>query len=62
MFSATSGDEAKRYLSPFKYFDNVFIMENSSFELSYLITGAVIIIVAIAASYFIYAKKDIHAV
>jgi ABC-2 type transport system permease protein len=59
MFSA---DEAKRYLSPFKYFDTAYIMENSSYETSFLITGAIIIILAIAASYYIYGKKDIHSV
>lgn len=59
MFSA---DEAKRYLSPFKYFDTAYIMEKSNYEVSFLITGAVVIIVAIAASFIIYAKKDIHSV
>lgn len=62
MFSATSGDEAKRYLSPFKYFDNSYIMEHASFETPFLIVGVVIIILAIAASYLVYVKKDIHAV
>ena len=59
MFSA---DEAKRYLSPFKYFDTAYIMENASYEASFLITGAALMILAIGASYFIYAKKDIHSV
>ncbi|MFP7298501.1 ABC transporter permease subunit [Neobacillus niacini] len=62
MFSATSGDEVKRYLSPFKYFDTTYIIEKSGYELSFLITGAVFIIAAIGASLFIYAKKDIHSV
>ncbi|WP_042464077.1 ABC transporter permease subunit [Neobacillus dielmonensis] len=62
MLSATSGDEAKRYLSPFKYFDSSYIMEHTSFEASYLITGLGIVVAAILASYFIFVKKDIHAV
>lgn len=62
MFSATSGDEIKRYLSPFKYFDTAYIIENSSYEASFLIIGAVIMIAAIGASFFIYVKKDIHSV
>lgn len=62
MISATTGDEAKRYLSPFKYFDTAYILEHSSYETAFLIAGAVIIILAIAASYFVYTKKDIHAV
>jgi ABC-2 type transport system permease protein len=62
MFSATSGDEVKRYLSPFKYFDTAYIIEKSSYEASFLITGAVVIVLAIGASFLIYAKKDIHSV
>jgi ABC-2 type transport system permease protein len=60
--SATSGDEAKRYISPFKYFDTAYIIEQSSYETSFLIVGAVIMILFIAVSYLIYTKKDIHAV
>lgn len=62
MFSDTTGDEVKRYFSPFKYFDTAYIMKHSSYETTFLIAGAVIIILAIAASYVVYSKKDIHAV
>lgn len=62
MFSSTTGEEAKRYISPFKYFDTAYIIKHASFESTFLIVGAVIIIIAIAASYFVYAKKDIHSV
>jgi ABC-2 type transport system permease protein len=62
MFSSTTGEQAKRYLSPFKYFDTAYIIKHSSYEGTFLLVGAVIIILAIVASYFVYAKKDIHAV
>jgi ABC-2 type transport system permease protein len=62
MFSSTSGDEVKRYLSPFKYFDTAYLIEKSGYEASFLITGAVVIVIAIGISFFIYAKKDIHSV
>jgi ABC-2 type transport system permease protein len=62
MFSSTTGEEAKRYISPFKYFDTAYIIKQASFESTFLIVGAVIIILAITASYFVYAKKDIHSV
>lgn len=62
MLSGTTGEEAKRYLSPFKYFDTAYIIKHSSYEASFLAAGAVIIILAVAASYFVYLKKDIHAV
>jgi ABC-2 type transport system permease protein len=62
MFSSTTGDEAKRYLSPFKYFDTAFILNHSGYEASFLIVGGGFIVLAIAASYVVYVKKDIHAV
>jgi ABC-2 type transport system permease protein len=62
MFFETTGDEAKRYISPFKYFDTAYIMKHSSYESAFLIAGAVIIILAVAASYIVYAKKDIQSV
>lgn len=62
MFSAATGDEAKRYISPFKYFDTAYIIENASFETAYFLTELMIIIVAILASYMVYRKKDIHSV
>nr|WP_274856843.1 ABC transporter permease subunit [Bacillus methanolicus] len=62
MLSSTAEDEALRYLSPFKYFDTDYIIKNSGYETSFLIVGIGIIVASIVASYFIYAKKDIHAV
>jgi ABC-2 type transport system permease protein len=62
MLSGASGEEAKRYISPFKYFDTAYIMKHASYESSFLIAGAIIIILALVASYFVYTKKDIHAV
>ncbi|EKN69257.1 ABC transporter permease [Neobacillus bataviensis LMG 21833] len=62
MLSSTSGEDVKRYFSPFKYFDTAYIIKHSGFEASFLIAGAIVMMLAIAASYFFYTKKDIHAV
>ncbi|PLS03406.1 ABC transporter permease subunit [Neobacillus cucumis] len=62
VISDTSGNDVKRYISPFKYFDNTYIIKHASYEASFLIAGLVIVVVAITASYRIYTKKDIHAV
>jgi len=59
---ATGENDAARFISPFKYFDINDIIKNARYEAQYLIAGAIITIVAIAASYIIYTKKDIHAV
>ena len=58
----TKSDDLARYFFPFKYFDNAYILKNSSYEMPYLVMGAIIVIVAITATYIIYKKKDIHAV
>ena len=62
MFSSNTGEEAKRYLSPFKYFDTAYIIEHSSYEATFLMAGAVIMILLFAVSYYVYVKKDIHSV
>lgn len=58
---ATGNDDKARYFSPFKYFESSYILKNASYELPYLITGAVIMVATIVISYIIYAKKDIHS-
>lgn len=55
-------DDAARYLSPFKYFDNTYIIRHSAYETPYLLAGAVIVVVSILVTYIVYIKKDIHAV
>lgn len=62
MLSDPASDDAKRYISPFKYFDTAYIMKHSSFEGEFLLAGGIIILIAVILSYFIYAKKDIHSV
>ncbi|MBM7653908.1 ABC transporter permease subunit [Neobacillus cucumis] len=62
VISETSGDDVKRYISPFKYFDHIYIMKHANYEEPFLIVGAIMVVAAIVASYFIYAKRDIHAV
>jgi ABC-2 type transport system permease protein len=62
LIATGKNDEMARYLSPFKYFDITHIIQHSAYEASYMITGAVIVVIALIATYVIYAKKDIHAV
>jgi ABC-2 type transport system permease protein len=59
---ATGKNDVTRFFFPFKYFNFPTIIKNASYEAPYLITGAVIVVVSIAAAYFIYTRKDIHAV
>ncbi|WP_010244216.1 ABC transporter permease subunit [Acetivibrio cellulolyticus] len=56
------GEEKVRYISPFRYFDAAYIIQNAAYEASYVIAGIIFVISAIVGSYLIYKKKDIHAV
>jgi len=62
MFSDTTGEDAKRYLSPFKYYDTAYILKHAEYEAAFLFAGVVIIIIAVISSYVVYTKKDIHSV
>ncbi|GGL61118.1 ABC transporter permease subunit [Sporolactobacillus putidus] len=62
IIAAGKDNAAARFISPFKYFDMTYIIKHTGYEPSYLIAGAGIVIAAIAISYIIYVKKDIHAV
>lgn len=62
LLASGKDSETARFASPFRYFDIAYIIKNASYEASYFITGAVIVVAAVAASYMVYIKKDIHAV
>ena len=62
LLSTGKNDALIRFLSPFKYFDTVYIIQNTSYELSYLLLGVIIVAAGIITSYIVYKNKDIHAV
>jgi len=60
IFDSIIGSKAVRYLTPFKFFDNQYIINNGSYELSFLVLEVVFLIAAILAAYYYYLKRDIH--
>ena len=62
MITSIGGDGAKRFLSPFQYFDRNYIMDHASYEIPYVIAGAAIVAATVIVSYVVYLKKDIHTV
>jgi len=56
------GEERVRYLSPFRYFDPAYIIKHAAYETSFVVVGIIFFIAAIAISYLVYIKKDVHAV
>lgn len=49
-----------RWVSPFRYFDPVYMIGEGGLEAEYVLVVAAFTILAIAATYVIFAKKDIH--
>lgn len=50
-----------RYLLPFQYFDNQYIIQNGALEPRFLIIGAAAATAAVVIAYAVYIRKDIHA-
>jgi len=57
MCASVIGEEAIRYITPFKYFDFPYIIKNGSYEVRFIILQIVLIVIALIASYVIYVKK-----
>ena len=58
-FSGILGDVKLEYLSPFKHFDPGKIIRDLQYDMPVLIMDALIVIVAIGVSYWLYQKRDI---
>lgn len=62
MLGSVVSDKAVSYITPFKYFDPLYIIRNSAYETIYVIISAAIIVLSAAASLTAYSLKDIHTV
>jgi ABC-2 type transport system permease protein len=49
-----------RYVSPFKYFDPVFMLRESRLEFGFVLLSFIIIAVALVGTYFSYSKRDLY--
>jgi ABC-2 type transport system permease protein len=61
MLGSVLGNKAVRYVTPFKFYDPAYIVKHGSYEGRFIAIEIVFIIVAVAASYSIFAKKDIRS-
>ncbi len=55
------GQDAVRFLSPFRYFDSGYIIKNGSLETGYLALEVAIVVLAVVATYIVYLKRDVRA-
>jgi len=50
-----------RYVTPFKFYDTNYIINNAALETKFLLIEAVFVVAAIALCFVIYLKKDVRA-
>jgi ABC-2 type transport system permease protein len=62
LLAADDSGSAARVLSPFQYFSPAYVVEHAGYETPFLLLGAVVVAIGAALTYFIYIRKDIHAV
>jgi len=61
LFGSVIGDEAIRYVTPFKYVDLLEVVTSQSYELPHIIVWASIVIVGFVLSWIIYTRRDVRA-
>ena len=49
-----------KYFTPFKYFDAGELFRSGKMDVTYLLLSAAIIVVCVAAAYWIYSKRDLY--
>lgn len=58
---AVVGNEEVRWVTPFKFFDPVYIVQHDALEGRFLVLETVLVVVFVAATYMIFVKKNIRA-
>ena len=61
-FSGVFGDIALELITPFKHLDPNYIVQHSAYNLPLVLLNMTITIISLAASYWLYTHRDIHAV
>jgi len=63
-FSVISGLSDKveflKYFSPFKYFDPAMLLNESRFDLTFVLLSAGIVVASLVGGYFAYSKRDLY--
>ncbi|MCP8970331.1 ABC transporter permease subunit [Ectobacillus ponti] len=62
MLGSAFDEEAVRYATPFRYYDAAYIIRHGAYEPIFLVMEGIIVIAAVAGAYWMYQKKDVHAV
>jgi ABC-2 type transport system permease protein len=61
-FSGMLGEVKLEYITPFKQLDPAYIVKNAAYNTPLLLLNVAVTLFAIGASYWLYIRRDIHAV
>jgi ABC-2 type transport system permease protein len=61
-FSAALAQVSLEYITPFKHFDPAYIVRNGAYDMPLVAINVAVSIIALGFSYWLYIRKDIHAV
>ena len=61
-FSGVFGDVKLELITPFKHFDPAYIVSNASYDTPLVLFDIAIILISLAASYWLYIRRDIQAI
>jgi ABC-2 type transport system permease protein len=62
VFSGLLGTSVLEKLTPFKHFDPAYITQHASYDVPLVLVSVAVIVISIAGSYTLYARRDIPAV
>jgi ABC-2 type transport system permease protein len=61
-FGAAVAEAKLEYITPFKHLDPGYIVRNASLDTPLVLANVAVTLIAVAASYLLYVRRDIHAV
>jgi ABC-2 type transport system permease protein len=61
-FSGMFGKVGLEYITPFKQLDPAYFVQNGAFSTPLLLLNVTITVISLALSYWLYIRRDIHAV
>jgi ABC-2 type transport system permease protein len=61
-FSGVFGEVALEYITPFKHFDPAYMIQNNAWNTPLVLLNVAVTLVSLAASYWLYLRRDIPAV
>jgi ABC-2 type transport system permease protein len=61
-FSGILAEVKLEYITPFKHFDPAYVVHNGGYNAPLVILNIAVSVIALALSYWLYIRRDIHAV